>query len=73
MYQEICRKLLFLLFHAVARRAGVRLGDRPNTETVSLFSVSARKGAKFVFTKMWEVLQLWFSLEQCTFLHSEGF
>lgn len=38
----------------VARRAGVRTADRPNTET-SVFALSqpARSGAKFVYTEMW--------------------
>lgn len=50
-YVECC--LLFLL-DAVAKRAGVRIADRLNTETsVFVLSESARSGAKFVYTKTW--------------------
>lgn len=38
----------------VARRAGVRTADRPNTETsVFALSLAARSGAKSVYTEMW--------------------
>lgn len=53
---HLCGMLLFplFLFHAVAKRAGVRNADRPNTETtVFALSGSARSGAEFVYTKMW--------------------
>ena len=57
--------LLFplFLFHTVAKRAGVRKVDQPNTEmTVFILSGSARSGGEFVYTKnvgtQWEVIQL---------------
>lgn len=53
---HLCGMLLFPLFvfHTVAKRAGVRLCDRQNTETsVFVLAESARSGAKFVDTKMW--------------------
>lgn len=51
-YLECC--FFFFFFHTVAKRAGVRIADRPNTETsVFVLPESARSGAKFVYTKMW--------------------
>lgn len=42
------------LFHTVAKPAGVRITDQPNTETpVFVLPESARSGAKFVYTKIW--------------------
>lgn len=53
---HLCGMLLFPLFvfHAAAKRAGVRICDWLNTETsVFVFTECARSGAKFVDTKMW--------------------